>query len=188
MAASSLSSLCTRSLFILPSQKLRCFCTQGDSHTIHVPVMLKECLSFLAPRDGQVSHEMFTAGYGRFTFNFVTIVFSFPSFFFHRVIFFQPEREILPCSFKINCSVKDSHMVYIFVARQQNILKIMAELKLHITMCDCLRHKRMYKNKILVTYKSDSATVSLLISQHKSERKGCGNFANFFMRLYAARL
>ena len=77
---------------MLPSQKLRCFCTQGDSHTIHVPVMLKECLSFLAPRDGQVSHEMFTAGYGRFTVNFVTIVFSFPSFFFHRVIFFQPEK------------------------------------------------------------------------------------------------
>lgn len=56
MAASFLSSFCARSLFILPSQKLRCFCTQGDSHTIHVPVMLKECLSFLAPRDGQVSH------------------------------------------------------------------------------------------------------------------------------------
>lgn len=69
MAAGSLSSFCARSLFILPSQKLRCFCTQGDSHTIHVPVMLKECLSFLAPRDGQVSHEIFTAGYGRFVTN-----------------------------------------------------------------------------------------------------------------------
>ena len=45
---------CARSLFIFSSQKLRWFCTQGDSHTVHVPVMLKECLSFLAPRDGQV--------------------------------------------------------------------------------------------------------------------------------------
>lgn len=55
MAASSLSLYCARSLFIFPYQKLRCFCTQGDSHTVHVPVMLKECLSFLTPRDGQVS-------------------------------------------------------------------------------------------------------------------------------------
>ncbi|PFX12141.1 putative methyltransferase-like protein 15 [Stylophora pistillata] len=39
----------------VPSQKLRYFCTQGDSHTVHVLVMLKECLSFLAPCDGQVS-------------------------------------------------------------------------------------------------------------------------------------
>ena len=60
MAASSLSSFCARSLFIFPSQKLRCFCTQGDSHTVHVPVMLKECLSFLAPRDGQVSRVFFS--------------------------------------------------------------------------------------------------------------------------------
>ena len=57
MAASPLSLYCARSLFIFPYQKLRCFCTQGDSHTVHVPVMLKECLSFLAPRDGQVSDE-----------------------------------------------------------------------------------------------------------------------------------
>lgn len=76
MAASSLSLFCARSLFLFPSQKLRCFCTQGDSHTIHVPVMLKECLSFLAPRDGQVSHEVFTAGYSRFTVKFATIVFT----------------------------------------------------------------------------------------------------------------
>ena len=76
MAASSLSSFCARSLFIFPSQKFRCFCTQGDSHNIHVPVMLKECLSFLAPRDGQVSHEVFTAGYGRFTLKFATVVFT----------------------------------------------------------------------------------------------------------------
>ncbi|XP_068671692.1 ribosomal RNA small subunit methyltransferase H-like [Montipora foliosa] len=50
----ALSMHCARSLFIFSSQKLRWFCTQGDSHTVHVPVMLKECLSFLAPRDGQV--------------------------------------------------------------------------------------------------------------------------------------
>ena len=55
MAASSLSFHFARSLSLFPSRKLRCFCTQGDSHTVHVPVMLKECLSFLAPRDGQVS-------------------------------------------------------------------------------------------------------------------------------------
>ena len=54
MAASSFS-FCARSLCLIPSQKFRYFCTQGDSHTVHVPVMLKECLSFLAPRDGQVS-------------------------------------------------------------------------------------------------------------------------------------
>lgn len=53
MAANSLS-FCARSLCLFPSQKFRYFCTQGDSHTVHVPVMLKECLSFLAPRDGQV--------------------------------------------------------------------------------------------------------------------------------------
>ena len=59
MAAISLSSHCARSLCIFSSQKLRCFCTQGDSRTTHVPVMLKECLSFLAPRDGQVGRTFY---------------------------------------------------------------------------------------------------------------------------------
>lgn len=115
MAASSLSSFCARSLFLFPSQKLRCFCTQGDSHTIHVPVMLKECLSFLAPRDGQVSHEVFTAGYSRFT-----VKFHFASFSFDRVIIFSPEREILSRLFyiQIKGSVKEwIVMVHVHVAR-----------------------------------------------------------------------
>ena len=54
MAAGSSPLHCVRSLFIFSSHKLRGFCTQGDSHIVHVPVMLKECLSFLAPQDGQV--------------------------------------------------------------------------------------------------------------------------------------
>lgn len=80
MAASPLSLYCARSLFIFPYQKLRCFCTQGDSHTVHVPVMLKECLSFLAPRDGQVSDESchrFRFARGNLSRQNETVIFSF---------------------------------------------------------------------------------------------------------------
>ena len=70
-------------------------------------------------------------------------------------------------------------MVYIHAVGQQDILKIMAELN-SILRCVIVYVTEGCK-KILVTYITNSTTVSLLIRQHKSERKGGGNLTKCFV-------
>ena len=72
-------------------------------------------------------------------------------------------------------------MVYVslHVVGQQDILKIMAELKLDVSL---FTSQKDVKNRIHVTYITNSTVVSLLIRQHKSGGKGGGNLAKLFVR------
>ena len=71
-------------------------------------------------------------------------------------------------------------MVYIslHVVGQQDILKIMAELKLNVSL---FTSQKDVTNRILVTYITNSTVVSLLIRQHEYGRKGGGNLAKLFV-------
>ena len=70
-------------------------------------------------------------------------------------------------------------MVYIHAVGQQDILKIMAELN-SILRCVIVYVTEGCK-KILVTYITNSTTVSLLIRQHKSGTKWGGNLTKRFV-------
>ncbi|XP_001640863.2 ribosomal RNA small subunit methyltransferase H [Nematostella vectensis] len=54
MAAGSLLTQFGRIFFIFSRRKRRFLSTQAETHTLHIPVMSRECLGFLAPKDGEV--------------------------------------------------------------------------------------------------------------------------------------
>ena len=74
-------------------------------------------------------------------------------------------------------------MVYVslHVVGQQDILKIMAELKLDVSL---FTSQKDVKNRIHVTYITNSTVVSLLIRQHKSGGERGWEFSKTFRALH----